>query len=97
VSWLPFEAVARTVLDIAFAPSTSPPAVNVVHPHPVSWNIVMQSVSDALVAAGVVAQPLSLAPFKSWQEKLVLRDERVTPADLAELVSSRAPSGWEAC
>ncbi|TFK59329.1 putative aminoadipate reductase [Pluteus cervinus] len=72
ISWLPLDAVASHSLDVAFAPRASP-ALNVVHPRPVSWNNAMKAINAALVDHGVVSDELGLIPFDKWVERLERR------------------------
>ncbi|TFK74185.1 putative aminoadipate reductase [Pluteus cervinus] len=72
ISWLPLDAVASSALDVAFAPTTSP-ALNVVHPHPISWNDAIKYTNAALVDQGVISQELNIIPFDKWAERLERR------------------------
>ncbi|TFK74139.1 putative aminoadipate reductase [Pluteus cervinus] len=72
ISWLPLDAVASHALDVAFAPKASP-ALNVVHPRPISWNDAIKDINAALVDHGVVSDKLGLIPFDKWVERLERR------------------------
>ncbi|TFK74161.1 acetyl-CoA synthetase-like protein [Pluteus cervinus] len=72
ISWLPLDAVASHALDVAFAPKASP-ALNVVHPRPISWNDAINDINVALVDQGVVSEELNLIPFDKWVERLERR------------------------
>lgn len=58
-----------------------PNVVNVVHPHPVSWNDVFTAVKGAL------GNRLPLVPYADWLEKLEARATDATARDLNEVVS----------
>ncbi|KAH9941064.1 hypothetical protein B0H21DRAFT_811720 [Amylocystis lapponica] len=63
VSWLPSDAVSRAVVDVMFG-STTPATVNVVHPHPTSWDKIASALNEAL---GV---KLPSVPLEVWVKKL---------------------------
>ncbi|KDR79170.1 hypothetical protein GALMADRAFT_1363110 [Galerina marginata CBS 339.88] len=69
-SWLPMDAVAQTILDVAWSADPSPAALNVVHPQPVSWDTVISSISEALVQEGVTPTKLPVVDFKTWFAQL---------------------------
>ncbi|KAJ7055851.1 putative aminoadipate reductase [Mycena amicta] len=64
VSWLPSEAVAQGIVDVALLdrPEQAFTAVNLVHPKPVAWDAVMGAMAR-------VAQ-LPLVPIEQWLEQL---------------------------
>ncbi|KAJ3917166.1 hypothetical protein F5877DRAFT_91368 [Lentinula edodes] len=67
VSWVPMDAVTSTVLDTAFLKDRAPIAVNVVHPRPISWSVVMQNIRHALVREKSLSpEDLTLIPFQQW-------------------------------
>ncbi|KAF8956587.1 acetyl-CoA synthetase-like protein [Flammula alnicola] len=68
-SWLPMDAVSKTILDVAWS-AESPAAVNVVHPRPVPWNHVFSSVNEAIVQEGISAAKLQTVDFQTWVEHL---------------------------
>ncbi|KAJ7067512.1 putative nonribosomal peptide synthetase [Mycena amicta] len=64
VSWLPSEAVAQSIVDVASLPAESgkPFALNIVHPRPVAWDAVMGAMAR-------VAQ-VPLIPIAEWVRQL---------------------------
>ncbi|EPQ57831.1 acetyl-CoA synthetase-like protein [Gloeophyllum trabeum ATCC 11539] len=70
VSWLPMQAVARTVLDVGLAAGEPPLAVNVVHPRPVKWTDIMVAIRKAL---GHSSESLALVSFSEWVSRLEKR------------------------
>ncbi|KAF8901181.1 acetyl-CoA synthetase-like protein [Gymnopilus junonius] len=65
-SWVPMHSVAQTILDIALSEKPTSPALNIVHPRPVTWNSVMGSINDALVQEGVIPNKLPIVDFTTW-------------------------------
>lgn len=86
-SWLPMHAVSQTLLDIAFLVQSPPPALNIVHPRPVSWNYIISSISQALVQEGVTPTKLPFDDFQSWFFQLESRSADASEKDIQELVS----------
>jgi hypothetical protein len=41
-----------------------------VHPKPVAWKTLMQPVADAISELNITSNPIPLAPFSEWLEKL---------------------------
>jgi thioester reductase-like protein len=75
VSWLPGPAVARIILDVAFSPGgLAEPALNVVHPRPVTWDYIMGIFNEVLVEEGILQSPLPLIRFSEWFELLQALD-----------------------
>ncbi|KAF9527250.1 putative aminoadipate reductase [Crepidotus variabilis] len=73
VSWLPMDAVAQAILDVAFAPhiyGSKYPALNIVHPRPVSWDAVIEGINDALVNERVLDKKLPIMEFQKWFSRL---------------------------
>lgn len=68
-AWLPMDAVSQAVLDVAWS-AQSPPALNVVHPRPVSWNTIMDNVNDAIVEEGIKESRLPTVTFGAWVKEL---------------------------
>ena len=82
-SWLPFDAVASTILDVAFAPGKTERALNVVHPRPVPWRSLFEGLADVLASD---EKRLPLVPWSEWQSKLELRSADATDEDLNAIV-----------
>lgn len=82
-SWLPFDAVASTILDVAFASDKPERALNVVHPRPVSWRSLFEGLADALASNG---RRLPLVPWSEWQAMLESRAADATEEDLNAVV-----------
>ncbi|KAL1690640.1 male sterility protein-domain-containing protein [Schizophyllum commune] len=68
VRWLPMDTAARALVDIAFAATPLAPSHNLVHPRPVSWHQMMESVQRSL--ARILGKHLPMVPFKQWMVML---------------------------
>ncbi|KZT19320.1 acetyl-CoA synthetase-like protein [Neolentinus lepideus HHB14362 ss-1] len=79
VSWLPMQAVAKTILDVGLAGEKHHLVVNVVHPTPVKWTNIMTAIRKSLDKS---LESLPLVPFGEWVKKL---EERATNATTEEL------------
>ncbi|KAH9475986.1 putative NRPS-like protein biosynthetic cluster [Psilocybe cubensis] len=67
VSWLPMHAVSQAILDVAWSSlATAEPALNIVHPRPISWDTVFSFINEALVQEGAVKAPLPIVTFQEW-------------------------------
>ncbi|GAW08556.1 Linear gramicidin synthase subunit D [Lentinula edodes] len=77
ISWVPMDAVAEAILDVAFAKEHAPLTINLVHPHPVTWNSVMEAIRVSLISAkGLSSKALRLVPFNEWYTMLKEADTR---------------------
>lgn len=63
------DAVSQTILDVAWS-RTSEPALNIVHPRPTSWNVILDSINDAIVAEGLAPKKLPFVNFSTWVAQL---------------------------
>ncbi|KIK55529.1 hypothetical protein GYMLUDRAFT_837603 [Collybiopsis luxurians FD-317 M1] len=71
VSWAPMDAIAEAILDVAFAKDYAPLAINLVHPHPVSWTSVMEAIRQSLISyKQLSSESLQLVPFQTWVSTL---------------------------
>ncbi|KAH9939474.1 hypothetical protein B0H21DRAFT_780597 [Amylocystis lapponica] len=75
VSWLPSDAVSRATVDVMFG-STTPATVNVVHPHPTSWDKIASALNEAL------GLELPSVPLEDWVKKLEHAAEGATASDI---------------
>jgi thioester reductase-like protein len=70
ISWLPVDTVVQLVRDVCSIDTLPSPVLNVVHPRPVTWDVVIQLAADALLEAQVTHQLLPLVPFSEWLVRL---------------------------
>ncbi|KAE9401310.1 putative aminoadipate reductase [Gymnopus androsaceus JB14] len=67
VSWVPMDAVCGALLDVGFSAKPAPMAVNVVHPKPISWTFVLQSIQNTLIREKhLSSDALPLVPYHDW-------------------------------
>ncbi|KAJ7085159.1 putative nonribosomal peptide synthetase [Mycena belliarum] len=76
-AWIPPEAVTRTIVDAALSATRPPPALNLVHPRPVSW--------DSLMAGMAGLAQRNLVPFEDWVQLLATRATRATAQDMENI------------
>ncbi|KAJ6457255.1 putative aminoadipate reductase [Mycena sanguinolenta] len=76
-AWLPPAAISRAIVDVALKPEMPPFAVNLVHPRPIPWDLVMSTMAST-------AQ-LPLIPFTDWVQQLQDRSSGATAEDIADL------------
>ncbi|KAF7347147.1 Acetyl-CoA synthetase-like protein [Mycena venus] len=77
VAWLPPEAVSHTIVDAALSPERPPFAINLVHPRPVPWDLVMSAMASTV--------ELPLIPFADWVQQLQIRSTRATAEDIGRI------------
>nr|F8P9P5.2 RecName: Full=Adenylate-forming reductase Nps11; AltName: Full=Benzoic acid reductase; AltName: Full=Nonribosomal peptide synthase-like enzyme 11; Short=NRPS-like [Serpula lacrymans var. lacrymans S7.9]ANX99775.1 benzoic acid reductase [Serpula lacrymans] len=85
VSWLPPHAVSQAILDVAFAKAKPPPVINLVHPRPVQWAALMQSIGDALVHNNLLTKPLPIVAFEEWFSRLEQKAIGASADDFKEM------------
>ncbi|KAI5885002.1 uncharacterized protein SCHCODRAFT_02594114 [Schizophyllum commune H4-8] len=66
--WLPMDAAAQILLDIAFSSEPLHPSYNLMHPRPISFAKIMEYVQWSL--ASTTGQRLPCIPFKEWLARL---------------------------
>ena len=72
---------ATTDMMLSLRVEPSPEIVNVVHPHPVSWNFIFEGIRDAL------HDHIPLVPFHDWLSKIEAKAVNATANDLNDIVS----------
>ncbi|KAJ7153064.1 putative aminoadipate reductase [Mycena crocata] len=81
ISWIDFDVVTNAIMDVAFAtPKSTYSVFNVVHPKPVSWNLLMGTMRDIILAQKKVSAELRLVPFSEWFAALEFAS-KCAPAD----------------
>ena len=60
------DSVANSIVDLVFNVDRLPPAINIVHSDPVSWNTVIQDVAHAMARELHLPMPLRLVSFQEW-------------------------------
>jgi thioester reductase-like protein len=84
-SWVPFSAVAQTILDVATIDGPPERALNVVHPHPVAWRDIVENVADVLVDSGIAKERLPIVLFSEWHAKLRAASERTDESVMTDI------------
>ncbi|KAJ3780134.1 hypothetical protein GGU10DRAFT_391349 [Lentinula aff. detonsa] len=88
-SWIPLDAVAEAILDVAFVKESPPLTINLVHPYPTTWNSIMEAIRESLTQnKGLSSDALQLVPFNEWYAALREADARGP----AERVASEMPA-----
>ncbi|RDB20292.1 Non-canonical non-ribosomal peptide synthetase FUB8 [Hypsizygus marmoreus] len=83
VSWVPADAVAKSIIDVALAAEAPPIALNLVHLHPVEWKSVISNIKIAV--KDVLNKDLGLVSFHDWFESLQSRAVNATAQDISSL------------
>ncbi|KAE9394519.1 hypothetical protein BT96DRAFT_185594, partial [Gymnopus androsaceus JB14] len=83
ISWIPMDAVAEAIIDVGLSSEMAPPAINLVHPHPIPYSQMIRDLREAVVKgkqldADANASPLSVVPFRTWVEALERVSAEVT-------------------
>ena len=84
------DVVSQAILEVAHS-MDSAAALNIVHPRPISWASIIQSINSALVQEGVIPSALSVVDMRSWASKLKAHATISSPAILNDIVSSTFP------
>ncbi|KAG6843650.1 hypothetical protein H0H87_002020 [Tephrocybe sp. NHM501043] len=78
VSWLPANAVATTVLDVAMWRNLEElsPVLNVVHPRPVEYDVPLNGIVNAI--RDILGTNLSIVSYDQWLTTLEAQTEKAT-------------------
>jgi len=87
------DSVANSVVDLVFHVDKLPPAINVVHSNPVSWNAVIQDVADAMIQELNLSKPLPLVSFQEWVSLLDKHANSLDEATQIKIVRSFLSDG----
>ncbi|PPR05125.1 hypothetical protein CVT24_010381 [Panaeolus cyanescens] len=66
VSWIPMDAVAKSIFDLALRVEDNPPALNIVHPLPTTWTTTIRHIGAALNKVTNSKSALPIVPFEEW-------------------------------
>jgi hypothetical protein len=87
------DAVAEAILDVGLGRRSAPTALNFVHPRPITWTLMINSIREALVAQNYLdVTALPLISFGEWVARL---EEHAKDEDLTKIVGapdSRRPT-----
>jgi hypothetical protein len=82
------DSVAKSIVDLVFNVDQLPPAINIVHSDPVTWNKVIQDVADAMVQELHLPTPLRLVSFQEWFSLLEKQGSLLDEASEVKIVSN---------
>ncbi|CAK5275098.1 unnamed protein product [Mycena citricolor] len=77
IAWLSPEAVSQAIVDVAVCEERAPGAMNLVHPRPVAWDVIMTGIAGTL--------DLPLIAFPEWIERLKQAAVDATPEDFERI------------
>jgi hypothetical protein len=69
IDWTPVDNVSRIILDVLFKKEVLPPILNVVHPKPIPWSYMINTISDSLQQNNVCPK-LPLVSWAEWMSKV---------------------------
>jgi hypothetical protein len=70
ITWITPEAVGGAILDVALGDGSPELALNVVHPRPIAWTVMIEAAADELVRREVTRDRLPRVPMSEWYAKL---------------------------
>ncbi|KIP12189.1 hypothetical protein PHLGIDRAFT_371020 [Phlebiopsis gigantea 11061_1 CR5-6] len=79
VAWMPLDVIGNAYVDWVLSPQALPSLVNVVHPHPTSWDVILKGLSEELGDA------VSVVSFQEWAKKLDERAVNPTAQDISDI------------
>lgn len=80
VAWMPLDAIGEAYVDWVVSRDDLPPLVNVVHPRPTTWDVILKGLHEEL------GDGLSMTPLQDWVNKLEERSANPTAQDLQDIV-----------
>lgn len=81
------DVVSGTILDILFANTKLPIALNIVHPHPVTWRSVITNLKQVIQEKGLKDE-ITVVSISDWLSRLEDRGKNETDEDVKNLVRS---------
>ncbi|GJE98682.1 putative NRPS-like protein biosynthetic cluster [Phanerochaete sordida] len=79
IAWIPLDAVGQAYVDWVLATSELPALVNVTHPRPTSWDVVLRGLRQGL------GDSLPIIPVRQWVARLEEHANSPTPEAMAEI------------
>lgn len=81
------DGVAQALLDIALATSHySYQALNIVHPRPTTFDMMIANINEALLSEGIINVPLDIIPQTQWSQLLESRALNASSSDMEHIV-----------
>ncbi|EPQ52234.1 acetyl-CoA synthetase-like protein [Gloeophyllum trabeum ATCC 11539] len=84
VTWVTSDVVAQAVLDATLAKEGPPSALNILHPRPVPWSLIISGISSALakIVDDGSNEPLPIVSFRQWVTLLEAKARDATEKDM---------------
>ncbi|EKM59937.1 uncharacterized protein PHACADRAFT_206156 [Phanerochaete carnosa HHB-10118-sp] len=79
VTWVPLDAIGEAYVDWVLAQDALPALVNVVHPRPTTWDVVLHGLRQEL------GDNLPVVPLEEWVMKLEERAKNPSAEDLVQI------------
>jgi hypothetical protein len=79
------DAVTDCIEALVTSDNQYPPALNIVHPNVIEWNLVIKYIQASVKSIRGIS--LELLPFGEWFSKLESRSSSATAKDMADIVS----------
>jgi hypothetical protein len=80
---MPLDAIGQAYVDWVLSEDKLPRLVNVVHPRPTTWDVILRGLREELGGS------LSLVPLSQWVKKLEAHSDSPTQEDLTAMVCLR--------
>lgn len=90
------DAVSQTILEVCQSVDT-PKALNIVHPRPITWALIISSINEALVQEGVLLSPLPIVDMQDWVAKLKEQAQTSDTEILSNVVSLQLSQTIHTC
>lgn len=90
------DAVSQTILEVCQSVDT-PKALNIVHPRPITWALIISSINEALVQEGVLLSPLPIVDMQDWVAKLKEQAQTSDTEILSNVVSPQLSQTIRTC
>lgn len=80
VSWVPLDAIGGAYVDWVVSSEPLPVLVNVVHPHPTLWDVIIRGLREELGDLPVVPPDVWVSKLETWSESASAEDLSRIPA-----------------
>jgi hypothetical protein len=87
ISWITPEAVSGAILDVALGPEQFELALNVAHPRPITWTMMVETAANELFRLGITRERLPLVKMDDWYAKIAGAAIGADDACLKQIVS----------
>ena len=80
VPWVPLDAVGQTYVDWVVSPDRMPDLINLVHPHPTTWDVILRGIHEA------TGHTLTTISLDEWLKTLEALSVNATVQDMVNIV-----------